>query len=579
MMVQYKMTSIIQAQLHLWPWSIGIDEETVDLKTGPACFSYYGSPVISVPKQASLFMTNRYEMFVPLGQSFKTILGEFLLYETPHGVISSEQFKSVSTRRRIRIHTKSSRDIVEISPQGAMEHTVGHGDAQKESNLARVIIGWSNFFDRLLEECQKDGFENELAWPAVLDQILRMVEDINQPRMALIVTLAEKMQCRLPIIVNTARRILLHERRMLASERLTETDSACLQWISRQAGETIIQKAAANRQKLLGIARRESFDTLENRVLKDFLFRCNREGRRYLKSEVGESINLQQSKRAIIVRKYRQLCHELHQVPHLEHISAPPVGFKPNYVLQNDSRYKEIWHEYVRLLRREDEEDCLWDWQARTWADLARLLVNCAISELAQKNGYKSKAKLYLEKLLSSTVHLLKEQRLGTRINAGSEPGPFFINRSCVARRNGSVLEIVHPEHASEHPATKLLGRLGGQLYLVFTPLARRKRTVIVVWAVHTASAKSIPSWEEISYSAGRGLRSQIQVLMDYRDADFPTLRGFVIASDIEAKSSDIFIGKNDGLHLVQVPTDQRDWHNALAGISTVIEDLVESII
>jgi hypothetical protein len=366
---------------------------------------------------------------------------------------------------------------------------------------------------------------------------------------------------------------------MLAGERLTETDSACLQWLSRQPGETIIQKAGANRQKLLGIARRESFDTLENRVLKDFLFRCGREGRRYLKSEVGENPNLQQSKRAKIVRQYLHLCHELHQVPHLENISAPPVGFRPNYVLQNDSRDKEVWREYLRLLRREDEEDCIWDWQARTWADLARLLVNCAIFELAQKKDYKSKAKLYLEKLLSSTINILKEQRLGSRVNAGSEPGPFFINRSCVARSNGSVLEIVHPDHAGEHPATKLLGRLGGQLYLVLTPLAGRKRTVIVVWAVHTASAKDIPSWEEISHSAGRGLRYHIQGFRGYRDADFPTLRGFVIANDIEAKSADIFIGKDEGLHLVQVPTDQRDWHNALAGISTVIEDLIESIV
>ena len=98
-------------------------------------------------------------------------------------------------------------------------------------------------------------------------------------------------------------------------------------------------KAAANQQRLLGIARNESFDTLENRVLKDFIFRCGNEGHRYLNTEVGNSFQLQQSKRARSVKSYCHLCTGLHKVPHLEKVAAPPNPIRANYVLQNDYRY------------------------------------------------------------------------------------------------------------------------------------------------------------------------------------------------------------------------------------------------
>ncbi len=47
----------------------------------------------------------------------------------------------------------------------------------------------------------------------------------------------------------------------------------------------------------------------------------------------------------------------------------------------------------------------------------------------------------------------------------------------------------------------------------------------------------------------------------------------------MESKSAELHPGKDGGLHLVQVATDQRCWKDALAGISTVIEDILETVL
>jgi hypothetical protein len=575
------MSSKFVVQLHHWPWSTGIREETVNLTAGVEPFPFYGSPVVSVSTRASLFLPQRHERFAPFGPPFKTLDGEYCLYETPHGVMVTRGCSSTKTGGEIRVRTESSRDTVYFMPLGAKPRCVqnGKGDEGEETRLARVVVAWSQFFDNLIEQSKKTRRENKLPWSEVLAIILKIAEEVAEPRMALIVDIAERMHARLLLVVNAARKILLRERLMLPAGRVAETDIACLRWFVRQPGETMAQKAAANRQRLLGVTRRDSFDTLENRVLKEFLSRCADEGSRYLHTEVGDDEQLQHSSRASTVRKYRHLCAGLHQVPHLEKVAAVPPVPRPNYVLQNDYLYKQIWDQYVRLLRREDEEDRLWDWQARTWADVARLLVNAALFELSREVCNGSEPKLRFEELASSGIRLLGEQHLGSRTAAGSEPGPFMVSRRGTGRSRASVLEIVHPSQAGEHPATWLLGRLGGHLYLVLTPLAGGRRSVVVVWAVHTAGAEAHPAWENIGRLAGQALQNHVRNLDELRDPDLPILRGFVVASHMESKFAELHPGVGGGLHLVQVAADQRCWEDALAGITAVIEVTMEAVI
>jgi hypothetical protein len=570
------MTFKIEAQLHLWPWSLVAKDETVNLNTGTASFPYWGSPVLSISTQAKLFLPQRYERFIPLGPKFETISGQYQLYETPHGVISSKSRDMQIPARHIRIDSKKSSEIVKLLPHGAKPRVIELKNEENETKLARVVLSWSQFFDDLIDKSKTTRRENKLPWAKIANIVLRLSDEAKEPRMALIVDIAERINRRIAFIVSAARKILLRERKMLNAGQVVESDTACLLWIIRQPGKTIAQKAAANRQRLLGIARRESYDTLENRVLRDFLLRCQHEGRRYLNTEVGSDVQLKRSKRRQVVESFTYLCKELYGSAHFENVSVPPPALRPNYVLQNDYRYKQVWQNYIRLLKREDEEDRLWDWQSRTWADVARFLVSSAIFQLSHKDAQGASAIIDIEELLTSAIHLLKEQHLGSRIAAGSEPGPFLVKRKGVDRSAAAILEIVHPDLAAEHPATKLFGRLGGHLYLVLTPLNNQQKSVFVVWAVHTASAESHPEWSQIGRSAGQALQKHATILEELRDPELPKLRGFVVASETESDSVELYPGYKEAVHLLQVTTDQRCWKDALAGITAIIEEILQ---
>lgn len=64
---------------------------------------------------------------------------------------------------------------------------------------------------------------------------------------------------------------------MLPLSRVKELDQSCIRFLIKQPGDTLKQKVAANDFKMMGIARVEKYDLLENRVLKDFLYRAQRE--------------------------------------------------------------------------------------------------------------------------------------------------------------------------------------------------------------------------------------------------------------------------------------------------------------
>ncbi|WP_028316585.1 DUF2357 domain-containing protein [Desulfatibacillum aliphaticivorans] len=574
------MSETVEAQIHLWPWSFGMqdNQETTALRTDAAIFPFYGSPVVSLSSRASLFLSSRHERFIPLGPAFQTLSGMCRLYEVPHGVISNSCKNLSKQGGDVIIYTEGDRKKIRLKPEGAQPRLESMDDGEfKESKLSRTVLAWSQFFDDLIEETKGTQRENKLPWARIEDIIGDIKKDAEEPRKALIVDIAERMHSRLPVFVHAARKILLRERRMQPAGRVTEIDNSCLKWIVRQPGETVPQKVAANHQRMLSVARNESFDTLENRVLKDFLFRCAKESHRYLNIEVDPAKH-SQSTRAKRVNSFKNLSSKLHQVEHLKSVSEPEVGLRPNYVLQNDYRYKQIWKQYLRLLRREDEEDRLWDWQSRTWSDLVRFFVNFALYDLSRKINDK-KGEIVVELESTSVIHLLKEQHLGCRVKEGAEPGPFIVGRHGDAKDKAFALEVVHSAQAGEHMVTNLLGRLGAHLYLVLHPLRGGSPAVVAVWAVHTAGSSSHPGWEAIGRSAGKALKMHSHIRNELRDLNSPTLHGFVVASDIDFPDAELHPGMGDGVHVVQAAADQRCWADALAGISAIIEDILGAII
>lgn len=561
------MAQRVGVQIRLWPWSTA-REEVVNPDDDTLSFPYYGSPVFVAAENVKFMLPRRNEQFIPHGAAFATLQGQYRLYEMPHGVLASKEQAHASTvQPHLTLFSGKLTQEVKLNTKFAMSQW----EANEPSDLANTVKAWSQFFDDCFDACNKENSENYLPWQDIYKYLERASGKMSEPRMALIVHLAEKMRKRLGPTVRMARKILLRERSLLPVERIMETDAACLRWYIRQPGETMAQKAAAHRQSLMGISRKESFDTLENRVLKDFLKRCKEAAQKYITIEVGRQY--QQSNRGRDIRQFQNLCAELVMDGNLQDVASLRTRVRPNYVLQNDARYREVWESYRRLLRQEDEEDRAWDWQSRTWADIARLLIGAALSSMEGQRA--SGENTFARPLLQASMHIRKEQRLGGRVLAGSEPGPFVIMPNQNTKTAEWILEIVHSEEAHAHVATKELWRTGAHLYLVLARIGKQERRVVVIWAVHTASSMHDVDWNAVSRSAQQSLILH-EALLSEHQTNFPKLSGMVIASTLHGKTVDLHLASHDAPSVIEVPADPRQWAVELANMAFLLQERFE---
>jgi len=58
----------------------------------------------------------------------------------------------------------------------------------------------------------------------------------------------------------------------------------------------------------------------------------------------------------------------------------------PNYVLQYEPAYHRIWTAYQLLLRREKQEDSLWRWRERTWAEMCWIGMVAALQRVCRRS-------------------------------------------------------------------------------------------------------------------------------------------------------------------------------------------------
>ncbi len=569
------MYTPVIVQSHEWPWSFGIPEETFDCRDTIETV-YYGSPVLSVLDGYRINIEGRFEQFVASGPIFQSYAGKLQLYQMPHGLLASFAGSgNQSASSRLIAYGKGQSQKYSFSRvQDAVPSTVSsENGGRQETELARLVLAWSNAFDDLQTASISGGDHYELRWKKVLKEIRKLKGGDEEPRMALIVKIASSMFESLENIVHGARRLLSRERSMQPAGRISELDHACIHWYVRQPGEDAAQKAAANRQCLLGVSRYETFDTLENRVLKDFMRRCVEQGRNYLQFDCSLAQQML-SKRGKKVRAFKTLCEQLSHAPHLEAV-APQQGFvRPNYVLQNDLRYKKIWEYYVRLLKQEDEEDKLWAWQNRTWNDIASLLLNATlVSEcLCGEEGVSYK----VIPLATSSLHILKEQRLGCRLMPGSEPGPFLILPKNSLPEKGYILEIVHVDQLDKHIMTQSLGRLGAWQYLVLSPLDNGKSAAVVaVWPAHCAASKQLPDVRQIQKSAEHALQVHHNAVNE-RSANRVRLHGIVLCSSLHASGG---FDAGEKVYTAMLKAKPEQWSDNFETLSLLLKDLLEKII
>lgn len=151
-------------------------------------------------------------------------------------------------------------------------------------------------------------------------------------------------------------KVLKRDRQLVSIDKAQQFDMQCIYWYVKQPGTTSIEKAGLS-QKLKAVVRYESYDTLENRVFKDFLKHSFLACRAYEK-EYGE--RYENSGRVHSVKKLRYLLKSILDMDVMETISNLHSLPIPNYVLQNNPRYRIIWNYYQQLLHKERIIDTLW---------------------------------------------------------------------------------------------------------------------------------------------------------------------------------------------------------------------------
>jgi hypothetical protein len=193
---------------------------------------------------------------------------------------------------------------------------------------------------------------------------------------SLIYRIAREDRGRLAALCVSPRVLLRRERRMVPLDRARQLDAQSMRWLDKQPGEDLVQKAGS-RQRIQAVVRNRSTDTLENRVLKDCLLRAVHAAREYrqenLRFATGQAVKK--------VERFERQCDELVKFSEIARVPAI-VGIPvPNYVLQNDARYKHLWRIWIQLVRREQVTQSLVNWAARWVAEIGFVSTLASLSK------------------------------------------------------------------------------------------------------------------------------------------------------------------------------------------------------
>ena len=202
-------------------------------------------------------------------------------------------------------------------------------------------------------------------------------EKEEDPRMAEIVRQARNLTKKLQTFREKIRRVLRRHRELTPLDRVQEMDRASMQWLSRQPGHSLEQRAGAG-QRILAVVRHQNFDTLENRVVHSYSLLAADVGREWLR----EHPRAQGSARYQTVLAYTKLCKALASELEDLSIGRASADATPNYVLLEDPMYRDIREAWELLLKRERALDLIWAWQAQTWTDFSVLAIVLALHEI-----------------------------------------------------------------------------------------------------------------------------------------------------------------------------------------------------
>ena len=204
---------------------------------------------------------------------------------------------------------------------------------------------------------------------------------------SLIVEIARNVPGTVASIAAGPRMVLRREHTDVPIDKIQEMDVFSLVDLARRPGRTVAMKAGP-KQRLMALTRRETADTIENRVVLDFILRSARLARQYVDEMCARcprcaACRLHQpvveekcpSERVKIVATYSRHCAAwIRDGAFAEVTRLKEPRTRPNYVLQQNIRYVKVWKYYLKLLRLEDIEEDMWRWRRAAWSDMTKML-------------------------------------------------------------------------------------------------------------------------------------------------------------------------------------------------------------
>ena len=560
----------VKTAIYPFPWSVSNPKQRVDLNVNrrDQVVVFFGTPVILTPPGTQLFLTGKSIPLPILGPALINNRGQ--LFEVPHGFLAKSSLPSVELTLREQSHNSRLSFVLRgaiDAPEQSERENIDSRQISDSVLLHRLIMSWIDIINEILgilSHVQSDDRHPSRAWTDIAALLLRKKEQ-SEPRMALIVWIAMQMGKEIADICMRPRRILFRTRQAQRMDRIQEVDGTCLRWLARQPGLTIPQKAGA-KQELLSIVRKETHDTLENRILKDFLKRCKHVALEYL----GDQRNFHQSKRYKTVQGFKTLCGRLLINSPISNVQSISRIVKPNYVLQCGQRYRKIWDLYQRLLHQDQEFDEAWTWQSRLWTDISRLLAAVALTS----NSEKSELKIY--PFTNSKAKFRAEQLCGTWLIPDSIAGPCFFEYD----GKTFIIELINSYNAIEHEVCQHLGKLGGHLYALITDIDSRKKVLIVFWAIHGAGSNAMPDLKQIAESASNSLFYNYENLKQLYAA-VPQIAGCILVSTLSdiTKPQTFMPEKQPAkVQVIQLPSRPEQWHDALDYIQIFLVEALDLI-
>lgn len=193
-----------------------------------------------------------------------------------------------------------------------------------------------------------------LTW-AEVDAILS--PKTRRPQAGIETRLARDMPPVLSRIFDDIRKLLRRSRQLVNVSQVRQLDSGCLRWLIRQPGRCVAEKAGP-RQQVMGVIREDDYNTLENRVLKDFLLRVRTLTDCWLDEHCAPEFQDEPSVKA--VAHLNSLCVRGLSLEALEHVSSLTDLPAPNFALQQDNRYARLWRAYRLVIRWSRTLEDLW---------------------------------------------------------------------------------------------------------------------------------------------------------------------------------------------------------------------------